>query len=442
MAIPTPELKKFEKDVQQCMKCGFCAYFCPVYRQDQMEKSLARGKNQLVRGILSGRQELTQGIVDIMNKCLLCKTCVYFCPAKARIDRAVTAARADLVAAKGLPLAKRFVFHYILPNRRLFGLFLKVASWFQHILPGSGRFRHLPEFLYALGRGRHIPSIADTFLRQQLPEVLSPPAGVPVKARAAFFSGCAMEFAFPEKAVALVRHLTSLGVEVTFDKAQGCCGAAVYMSGDFETGRKMALKNVEALENYDFIITGCATCSSGLKEYAQYLARDEEEKKRFERFASKVRMYSEFLSDELGVPKEGYKLREAFRGKKVTWHDPCHLSRHQEIRSQPRDVLKSLEGIAYVEMPNADACCGLGGSFSIHYYDLSKKIADEKVQGILATGADVVATACPGCIIQIRDALMRHRKDIEVVHIADLMEPGRGALRVPPARTKVTAGKA
>jgi len=423
MAIKIDNLARFEKDVRQCMKCGFCSYFCPVFKLEKTEKSLSRGKNQLVKRVLEGEQEFTTEFANILNKCLLCKTCVVNCPAKARIDRAVLASRADVVASKGLPLAKRLVFHYILPFRRLFGTLLKIASWFQYILPGKGNVRHLPEFLNALGKGRNIPSIADVFLRQDLPTVLGPPAGRKPKARVAFFSGCAMEFVFPEKAKAIASHLASLGVEVHYDRDQGCCGAPVYMSGDFEAGRKMAFKNVDALEKYDYVVTGCATCSSGLKEYATYLARNDEEQKRFDAFAAKVRTYTQFLADEIGVPDGGYRVREEFRGKKVTYHDPCHLSRHQDIRTQPRDVLRSIDGIEYVEMPNADACCGLGGSFSIHYYELSSAIADQKEAGIAKTGADVVATACPGCIIQIQDALIRNGSAIPVVHIGDLIEP-------------------
>jgi glycolate oxidase iron-sulfur subunit len=423
MAIPVNELRKFEKDVQQCMKCGFCAYFCPVYKQEKVEKALSRGKVQLVKGVLEGRQEFTDGMLDVLDKCLLCKTCVVNCPAKARVDRAVLAARADAVAARGLPLSKRLVFSLLLPHRWWFGMALRWASWFQWILPGKGNVRHLPEFLTALGAGRHVPRIASRFLKKRVPEVVSPPAGVPVKAKAAFFSGCAMEFVFPDRAEDIVRQLAANGVEVHYSRSQGCCGAPVYMSGDFVLGHKMALKNVEALEHFDFVVTGCATCSSGLKEYAQYLAKDEAEKKRFEAFAAKIRNYAEFLVDDLKVPAKRLKAKPEFRGRKVTYHDPCHLCRHQGIRAQPRDLLKGIEGIEVVEMPGADACCGLGGSFSIHFYELSQKIAAGKVASILASKADVVATACPGCIIQIRDALLRAGHDIPVVHIGEIAEP-------------------
>ena len=154
MAERLENIRKFQADVEQCMKCGFCGYFCPIYREEREEKGLARGKDQLIRSVLDGEQELSPGFYQAIDNCLLCKTCVQYCPAKTRTDHAVMAARADYVAEKGLPLAKRIVFRWVLPNRWLFGVALRLASWFQRVLPrGEGRFRHLPQFLSALGAG-------------------------------------------------------------------------------------------------------------------------------------------------------------------------------------------------------------------------------------------------------------------------------------------------
>jgi len=411
--------RKFQTDVEQCMKCGFCGYFCPIYREERQEKGLARGKDQLIRYALEGEQDLTKGFYEAIDNCLLCKTCVQYCPAKTRIDHAVTAARGDYVAEKGLPLSKSFVFRYILPNRWLFGVALRIASWFQFILRrGEGRFRHLPQFLSALGSGRAVPEIARKFLRKTLPERTSV-RGEP-RYRVGFFSGCATEYVFPEIGHMMVDVLRSLDCEVVFDKRQGCCGAPVYFSGDFRTGKKMSTKNVEAFESYDYVVTGCATCSSGLSEYPVYLAETSEEKERLESFAAKVKDFNEFVIDVLAADLDRFELNSRFQGKTVTWHDPCHLGRYQGISSQPREILKSLDGLHFVEMPNADRCCGLGGSFSITHYDVSKKIAGHKVNGITASGADAVVTACPGCMIQLRDALSRHKKAVEVLHIGEL----------------------
>ena len=419
MADRLENIRKFQADVQQCMKCGFCGYFCPIYREEREEKGLARGKDQLIRFALEGEQDLSKGFYEAIDNCLLCRTCVQYCPAKTRIDRAVTAARGDYVAAKGLPLSKRIVFRYVLPNRWLFGVALRLASWLQCVLPrGEGKFRHLPQFLTALGAGRAIPEIAPKFLRKTLP-VRSPAAGEP-KYRVGFFSGCATEYVFPEIGQMMVDVLRNLDCEVIFDKRQGCCGAPVYLSGDFHTGRKMAKRNVDALEDYDYVVTGCATCSSGLNEYPTYLADTPEEKERFEKFAAKVKDFNEFVIEVLAADLDRLELKPPFRGKTVTWHDPCHLVRYQEISAQPRKILESLDGLEFVEMRDADRCCGLGGSFCITHYEVSKKIADHKVDAITASGADAVVTACPGCMIQLRDALSRHKLDVEVLHIGEL----------------------
>jgi glycolate oxidase iron-sulfur subunit len=412
-------IRKFQADVEQCMKCGFCGYFCPIYREEREEKGLARGKDQLIRLALEGRQDLSRGFYQAIDNCLLCRTCVQYCPARTRIDHAITAARGDYAAEKGLPLAKRIVFRYLLPNRRLFGTALRLASWLQSFLPrGEGRFRHLPQFLSALGAGRAIPEIAPRFLRNTLPE-RNPAAGMP-KYRVGFFAGCATEYVFPEIGAMIVDVLRNLDCDVVFDRRQGCCGAPVYLSGDFHTGRKIAARNVEAMEAYDYVVTGCATCGSGLSEYPTYLAETPEEKQRFERFAAKVKDFNEFVIDVLAADLGRLAVKPQFRGKVVTWHDPCHLARYQDVRAQPRKILEALDGIRFVEMPDADRCCGLGGSFSITHYEVSRKIADHKVETIAACGAEAVATACPGCMIQLRDALARHKAAVEVVHIGEL----------------------
>jgi len=344
---------------------------------------------------------------------------VQYCPAKTRIDHAVTAARGDYAAEKGLPLAKRLVFRHLLPRRRLFGTALRVASWFQRFLPrGEGKFRHLPQFLSALGAGRVIPEVAPRFLRSTLPE-RTEAVGEP-RYRVGFFSGCATEYVFPELGRMMVDVLRNLGCEVVFDRRQGCCGAPVYLSGDFRTGREMALRNVETLEQYDYVVTGCATCSSGLSEYPTYLAETDEEKERFERFAAKVVDFNALVVDVLAADLSRLAVRPRFHGKTVTWHDPCHLARYQEVRGQPRKILQGLDGLEFVEMADADRCCGLGGSFSITHYDVSQKIAGHKADAIAASGADAVVTACPGCIIQLRDALAHRKLPVDVVHIGEL----------------------
>ncbi|MGD9118123.1 MAG: (Fe-S)-binding protein [Dehalococcoidia bacterium] len=418
------QIKRFEDDLGQCMKCGFCTFWCPVYQEERIEASVARGKNMMIRGLLAGDLDYTKEYAERLNKCTLCMTCTANCPAKANIPNVIVAARADAVKARGLKFPYNIVYRSLLPRRKLFGWVVRLASWFQGIfLPKTeGSIRHLSMFLSALGKGRNIPQIAPKFLRQMVPVVNKPSRGVKTKMRVGYFSGCMTDFVLPELGKHIIEFLTRNGVEVVVPKEQGCCGAPVFLgAGDFETGRKMADANVKAFEGLDYVISDCATCTSALKDYAKFLADTPERKKAYEEFGKKVNDISQFLIDVLKLPKSAYKASAQAKGKKVTWHDPCHLSRHLGITSQPRQLIKSIPGIEYIEMPNADRCCGMAGTFSTYYYDLSKDIADKKVESIKSTGADIVVSSCPGCEIQLIDSLLRHKVPVKVMHIMELV---------------------
>lgn len=418
-------LDKFHDKVTQCMKCGFCMYFCPVYREIREEPFVARGRNVLAMELLEGKKFDWKHLEGRYNKCLACNRCAQFCPAKVDVATITLAARADIVANKGLPFAKEAVFKYLLTKRGLFGRVLKVASKLQKLLPKTeGKIRHLPVFLSALGRGRQIPEIAPTFLRDELPEVISPPRGVKTTMKVAFFAGCATDYIFPDVGKKTIDFLISQGVEVSFPKGQGCCGMPVFGSGGFEIAREMADRNVsvfEKLEDVDYIVTSCATCSSALKEgYVTYLADTPDREKRYKAFSDKVKDINEFIVDILKPPSEAFKTSLP-KGTTVTYHDPCHLVRHQGISTQPRTILRSLPGVEFVEMREPDRCCGMGGSFNVQYYDLSKKIAEHKMNAIADTKVDIVVTACPGCMIQLIDNTIQRKMPQKVRHVVELL---------------------
>jgi glycolate oxidase iron-sulfur subunit len=419
------EVKKFERDLGQCMKCGFCTFWCPVYQEERIESSVARGKNMMVRALLAGDLEYTKEYAERLNKCTLCMTCTANCPAKANIPNVIVAARADKVKAKGINFPYNIVYRWLLPRRRLFGNVVRFASWFQGIfLPRTqGTIRHLSMFLSALGKGRHIPQIAPRFLRQMVPVVNKPTVAEDRGMKVGYFTGCMTDFVFPEVGKKIINFLARQGVEVVVPRDQGCCGAPVFLgAGDLATGRKLADTNVKAFADFDYVVADCATCSSAMKDYVKFLADTPERQEAYAKFAEKINDITEFLVDVLKLPSSAYRAVPEAKGKKVTWHDPCHLNRHMGITRQPREILKSIPDIEYVEMPNADRCCGMAGSFSIYFYDVSKKIADKKMEGIEATGADIVVTDCPGCEFQLIDTTMRHDSPVKVMHIMELLE--------------------
>jgi glycolate oxidase iron-sulfur subunit len=421
---PYPEIERFKKDNDLCMKCGFCISACPVYKEELVESSVARGKNAMVRALVNGQLKFTPEFARRLEKCTLCKTCTANCPAGVQIADVIVAARADQTRAKGISFPYNLIYRRLLPRRVLFGRTVRLAGSLQKlVMPrGRGKLRHLPLFLSGLGRNRQIPQVAPRFLRHMLPED-NLPQGVPVKLKAGYMTGCMTDYVFPELGKGIVEFLTRRGVEVVIPRAQGCCGAPVFLgAGDFDTGRKMADALVEAFKGLEHVVVDCATCGSAIHDYPKFLADNEERKAGYSDLARRVIHIVPFLTDVLKLSALDFKVKSEFSGKTVTWHDPCHLNRHMGVHEQPRRILTGLSDLKYVEMKDADRCCGMAGAFSLHNYELSQKIADKKVAAILESGADIVVSGCPGCEIQLMDSLARHHSDVKVLHIMELFE--------------------
>lgn len=418
------ELEKIERETEQCMKCGFCTYVCPVYHEERIESAVARGKNELVKGLLSGDLDLNRGIAHRLYKCTACMACTENCPAKAPIPRIVVAARADAARSMGVPFPLGLAYRNLLTDRKLLGRFLRFGKFFQSaFMPRTqGMIRHLPSIFSAFSKRKQIPSVAPVFLSDRLGEISSPPPGVKKVMRVGYFPGCMNEFVLPDQGLKTVDFLTRHGVEVVTPRSQGCCGAAAFLGGgDFVTGRVVADTNVSAFSDVDCIVTGCATCACSLREYPRFLADTPERQAAYTAFSAKVWHVSHFMTDLLQLKTGTFQLRPELRGKRLTWHDPCHLNRHLGVKEQPRRLLQSLEDASYVEMPNADRCCGMAGQFSLFYYDLSQKIAAKKMDAIDASGADIVVTACPGCQFQLAETVVRFKRPQQVIHLMDLL---------------------
>jgi glycolate oxidase iron-sulfur subunit len=425
------ELKKVEELAEQCMKCGFCAFVCPVYQVEKTETSVARGKNYLAKLAIKGEQEFTKEMQDIIGKCLLCKRCVANCPSKTQIDRVVVAARAEKVSQKGLGFGKNFVFKKIMANRRTAEKYVKLARPFMGFMPKTeGNIRHIPDLIklslvpsmFRSMAKRNFPEFAPKLLSEQIKPLYKAANGQAPKMRVGFFYGCASNWWFPNVSLKMIDFMTKNGIEVVVPEAQNCCGVAIFTSGDLETGRMLADQNIKAFEGLDYVVTACGTCSSTLKDYQKYLPDNDEQQKRYEEFEKKIKDSTEFIIDIMKMNPEEFKLKKEFEGKTATWHDPCHLVRYQNIKDQPRAILKGLKGLKFAEMPNADMCCGMGGSFSVYHYDISKKIGDIKMDGINAADADIVVTACPGCMINLTDIVARNKGRQKVYHFLELIE--------------------
>jgi glycolate oxidase iron-sulfur subunit len=222
--VQVKNIQKFSNELKQCIECGNCTFWCPIYQQRPKEEYVARGKNKIVRSLLDGSGEFTKDVIDILGMCTLCGTCAQHCPVGSKFQSIIISARADKAKSKGLGFPMGLIYRQLIPRRKLFGTVIRFASFFQKILfpKAEGKMRHLPLFLSGIFEGRKIPTIADKYLRDCIPEINRVKSqGVP-KYRVAYFMGCATDFVFPEIGVKVVNYLTKNGVEVTVPKAQGC----------------------------------------------------------------------------------------------------------------------------------------------------------------------------------------------------------------------------
>jgi len=419
----TREIIDFRDVAKKCIRCGLCTMVCPVHQVEADEYTAARGRN-LLASQADGKRDFDKEFRKRFEKCLICGSCLAQCPQGINIDLLTLAVREEMVREKGLGLAKSAVFRFIMRDRERFGKVLAKAYKLQRFLPaGEGKIRHLPTFFSALGAGRRVPEIAPVFLRNQVNPISPPLPDVETRMRVGLFMGCSIDYVFPEIGKKMIRFLNRHGVEVVIPKEQTCCALPVIGAGDLDTARELAQKNVEAFQDLDLVITGCATCGSSLKDYGTFFGRDQAARELYQGFALKVRDFSEFLVRDLELQPEAFASGGGqWNHAKVTYHDPCHLCRYQGITEEPRKIIGAVPGVELIEMEGADLCCGMGGSFGLVYYDLSKKIADKKAAAIQKTNAEVVVTTCPGCRMQIIDTLRRNEMDQRVIHIVDLLE--------------------
>jgi len=235
-----------------------------------------------------------------------------------------------------------------------------------------------------------------------------------------YFLGCATNLLNPNVAVATVNVLTHNGCEVTIPADIRCCGLPHIANGKIDTARQLAIHNVKLFNsyNFDYIVTDCASCSSALAaKNMEFLLNNTEYEEQGQRFAAKVMDLNQFLIDVVDIqPPFNAKAQKI----KVTYHDPCHLANAQGIKAAPREMLRRLPGVDLVEMNDANRCCGGSGTYSLTHYDLSMQILDKKMANVIQTGADLLATCCPSCMMQLRHGIEREKWDAEVVHPVEL----------------------
>lgn len=409
---------KWQQQLVKCIRCGTCRSVCPVFKETDNENTTARGKVKLIEAVADGKLELTPALQARMSKCLLCKACVSGCPSGVKTDELFLSARNALANKNGLPLPKKLAFTG-LTYRKLFDMGLRLGATFQGVVfknapDGRGKVARIPLPSAGLTARRIIPSLASTPLRSQLPRVNT--VAKP-KARVAFYTGCMLNYVYPQAGKAVVEILQANDIEVVLPENQGCCGAPAFTSGDFSAGQALCEQNVSALEagDFDAIITACASCGTALKHEYGLIVDNPQLKERWQKIADKVYDISQYLI------KIGYKKNFGEVKAKITYHDPCHLVRGMNVSKEPREILKSIPGVEFIEMKDANRCCGCGGTFSLNHYDLSRQINDVKLDNAVNTGAELLLTGCSACRMHIVDGLSQRNQAMGVMHTAEFI---------------------
>jgi glycolate oxidase iron-sulfur subunit len=407
-----------QEDVNYCIRCGLCLSVCPTYKDSLRETESPRGRVVLVAKAIEGELDLTQNFKDHMYRCLDCLACNDICPVGIKPADLCLEARHAIHQATPTPPLKPILFRGIFPRTGLLEALTKPVALFDRTglrkaVNAVGATSILPSQLRDMERMLpHNLPLRGT--RHQIPDVTL--AKGERRAHVAYFLGCVQGVMMADGCKATVEVLAENGCDVITPSDVKCCGMPMVGYGFKDEARQMARHNIDLLLelNVDVIVTDCATCGSSLKEYPHWLANDPEYAERAKQFAAKVRDISEFLV-EIGIRAPAGKVEA-----RVTYHDPCHLCRAQGIREQPREMLRAA-GVELVEMEGADTCCGSAGTQLITHYHTSVGVLESKMDGVAETEAEVVASGCPGCQMQLSLGVKRRGLKARVVHPSQLL---------------------
>jgi glycolate oxidase iron-sulfur subunit len=421
--VRRPEALDFEI-LNTCVHCGLCLPTCPTYRETYREQSSPRGRLRLMRTVAEGGLELLDPTFTAqMYECLDCRACEAVCPSGVRYGAVLEASRARIEQrrdARGRPLLERLlrglVFGWLfadLRRMRLAGAVARVyqRSGLQRLTRRSGLLRVLRlDWLES-----QLPPISRRFFSPG--EQVFPAIGGR-KGRVGLLAGCVMSTAYAEIDRASVRVLQRNGWDVVVPAEQGCCGALHVHAGELTRGRALMQRNIAAFEEagVDLLVSNAAGCGAALKEYGHLLEDDPAWAARAAAFSAKARDVTELLATE------------SLRGRlgpinlSVTYQEPCHLAHAQRITSEPRALIRAVPGVQLVEMAESSLCCGSAGTYSVTRPEMSARLLDRKLDHAEQTGARVILTANPGCMVQLRAGLRRRGSDLQVRHVLELLD--------------------
>jgi glycolate oxidase iron-sulfur subunit len=424
-----------------CVHCGLCLPACPTYTQTFHEADSPRGRIQLMRGMAEGVIEPTESVRKHLDLCLDCRACETACPSAVVYHELIEETREKLSKSAHISLQGRFMrwifFHIFIYPRRL-KLALLPARLMQKVglyalLRKIGLFKILPIQLRKMEQ--MLPAKGKLWPRRMPVTISSGTGGPPVKGQTqavksvAFFPGCIGSVMFDTVNRQAVELLAACGANVNISRTQTCCGAIHHHSGQWETAKDFARRNIDAIlpaggPPIDRITTTIAGCGAMLKDYAHLLRDDPQYADRAKEFAAKVRDISEVLL-ELGLPEMKHPVNET-----ITYHDACHLAHAQKVTAAPRKLLAAIPGLTLLPLAESDMCCGAAGTYNLTQPEMASDLAERKLKHIEATGAKICATGNVGCAMHIQSQAAARKQEIKVVHPVELLHQAVFASRL------------
>jgi len=388
-------------EIKECSKCGICRAVCPVFLVANNEVMSPRGRISLVEAMLEGKLSLSGRYVDNIRTCIKCTRCADVCPSGVRPEKIIQSAREMLYGTSATPDEIKELLRLTLDPEQFREFLINKNTQ-------SGPADKLPLwFLPLMFHGRaYLTELAEKTVLESYPEYIYASG----KLKVALFLGCAINYSQTIIADSVIDVLNKLNVDVFLPKDQICCGAPLLFYGDREDAEDMARRNIKALryDEFDAVITLCPACGVTLRQEYEHLLGDSVEK-----FITKVYDISEFIAKFIEIPSQRMDVS-------VTYHDPCYLRLGQKVFKEPRQILKNIA--SFVEMKDANKCCGLGGALGLFHPEISMKIGENKVKDILQSGADIIATGCPGCITFIKYMLKQNGINKEVLYPVQVLQ--------------------
>ena len=413
-AIPDTPLARALPGIDNCVHCGFCLQACPTYLATGDENDSPRGRIVLMRSLVEGDLPLDDPSVGThIDRCLGCRACENACPSGVPYGHLLEATRATLATRRPLPRLARLILA-VFERPAL----LAVALAGARLLRASGIPRLLSRLQGRLGFAFAMLQATERPVSRGSYDA----SGSGARGRVAVLEGCVMKGLFAETNRATARVLTANDFTVVPVEGQGCCGALHAHAGDPEGARALARRNIAAFERStaDFVAINASGCGAMIKEYGHLLADDPAWGERAARIAARARDVSELLA--LAGPKRGGALDYS-----VTYDAPCHLQHAQRVTAPPLAVLAAIPGLRFTPLADADQCCGSAGIYNLIEPDMSDAVLEPKLARIAESGAGLVATGNPGCLMQIGAGLAQRGGRARVVHPVDLLDASYGA---------------